>query len=223
VLDQLAHTAPTNADGGCTCEQELQHARRCLAAVHTAQADVAGRIARLARAASSGSTASAKAAVQESDWESVTAHTLSVGAPGRVAQRLFDRLLLLPLSHHHRFPLYEQASGQALARDQHMASAELRVPPRAVRLATDAAATVVGGRVGLGSVRGVKGSIGSTQVVLSTQQASACLKISHLIASAYGWPSCTSHHDVTQEVLNMCPSAGGSCLILPRGRSTAGR
>jgi hypothetical protein len=147
---QLVHAAPPNANGHCTCEQELQHARACLAALHAAEADVAGRVARLAGAASTGSTASAKAAVQEGDWEAVTAHTLSVGAPGRIAQRLFDRLLLLPLSHHHRFPLYEQVSGRALQRDQHMASAELRVPPRVVRLVTEAADTVVSGEAGFG-------------------------------------------------------------------------
>lgn len=43
-----------------------------------------------------------------SDWWAAL-HWAAMRLPGsRVAERFFDRLRLLPLSHHHRFPAYEQ-------------------------------------------------------------------------------------------------------------------
>ncbi|KAL6758144.1 hypothetical protein V8C86DRAFT_2604829, partial [Haematococcus lacustris] len=133
---------PTPGTGRCSCEAQIRAAGRSLEALQRAQVDVAERAARLGAAAASGSSAVGKAAVTEADLLAVVGHVVSVGPPGRLAQRLFDRLLLLPLSHHHRFPIYEQVCERGLQRDQQMAACGLRVPPRVIRLASEALATV---------------------------------------------------------------------------------
>ncbi len=62
------------------------------------EADVAARLARLTQLRSA----------DGSDWWAAL-HWAAMRLPGgRVAERFFDRLRLLPLSHHHRFPAYEQ-------------------------------------------------------------------------------------------------------------------
>ena len=71
---------------------------RCLQVLQAAEADAAARLARL----------QATRALDPSDWWAALNHAASRLPAGRVAQRLFDRIRLLPLSHHHRFPIYEQ-------------------------------------------------------------------------------------------------------------------
>lgn len=62
------------------------------------EADAAGRAGRLRQAQS----------ILESDWRALVLHASSRAALGRPASRLFSRLRWIPLSHHHRFPLYEK-------------------------------------------------------------------------------------------------------------------
>ena len=67
-------------------------------AMQLAAADAAARQGRL----------TALRAADDSDWWAVL-HWAAMRLPaGRSADRFFDRLRLLPLSHHHRFPIYEQ-------------------------------------------------------------------------------------------------------------------
>lgn len=175
---QLDHAGRAGPFGRCTCVKELELAQQCMAAVQAAEADAAGRAARLATGAAAGGTAaryglfrlharlkhrrarlrlfellvcrmcscygschlrlrsspcglptgrtvartlasvaavlmscmlcSCRAAVEEGDWRAAVLHAVAAGPGGRVGQRLLDRLSLLPLSHHHRFPIYEQ-------------------------------------------------------------------------------------------------------------------
>lgn len=74
----------------------------CMQMLLSSETDAAGRLARLQQNCS----------VDQSDWSVVLAHTVTRAASGRASMRLYDRLWLLPLSHHHRFPIYEQASWQ---------------------------------------------------------------------------------------------------------------
>lgn len=69
-----------------------------LQVLQAAEADAASRLARL----------QTLRAVEPGDWWAALHHAASRLPAGRVAQRLFERIRLLPLSHHHRFPLYEQ-------------------------------------------------------------------------------------------------------------------
>ena len=44
----------------------------------------------------------------DDDWWAMLSH-VTAAAPGtRLGERLVDRLSVLPMSHHHRFPIYEQ-------------------------------------------------------------------------------------------------------------------
>ncbi|KAG2497986.1 hypothetical protein HYH03_004245 [Edaphochlamys debaryana] len=106
----------------CGCDRELALAAQCMQAVQLSEADTAARLARL----------TTLRAADESDWWAAL-HWAACRLPaGRPAERFFERLRLLPLSHHHRFPIYEQVAGAALRRDQHAASTGLRLPPRVV-------------------------------------------------------------------------------------------
>lgn len=51
--------------------------------------------------------------LQEGDWWALLHHVVSAAPGGRLSQRMLDRLELLPLSHHHRFPIYEALAGAA--------------------------------------------------------------------------------------------------------------
>ena len=67
-------------------------------ALQKAEADAASRAARLRETK----------VVEPTDWQ-VLLHHAVMRAPGaRLAARLMDRLRMLPLSHHHRFPVCEQ-------------------------------------------------------------------------------------------------------------------
>lgn len=50
--------------------------------------------------------------MQDADWTAALLHAVAAGPGGRVGRRLLDRLEALPLSHHHRYPIYEQVGGQ---------------------------------------------------------------------------------------------------------------
>jgi hypothetical protein len=121
---QCDHVGPPHAGGRCACDAELSLADQAMAANRLAEADAAERAARLA--------AQEKCGVEDGDWWALLHHVVSAGPGGRLHQRLLDRLSVLPLSHHHRFPLYEQLAGAAKARDRAMHEAGLRVPPRFV-------------------------------------------------------------------------------------------
>ncbi|GLI68731.1 hypothetical protein VaNZ11_013221, partial [Volvox africanus] len=106
----------------CGCEKELALAKDYMQALQLAEADAAARLGRL----------TSLRCPDESDWWAAL-HWAACRLPAsRAAERFFDRLRLLPLSHHHRFPIYEQVSGAALRRDQHAATSGLRVPPLVV-------------------------------------------------------------------------------------------
>ncbi|KAG2448660.1 hypothetical protein HYH02_006017 [Chlamydomonas schloesseri] len=106
----------------CLCERELAAAGQCLQAMQRSEADIAARLGRL----------TSLRVADDSDWWAAL-HWAAMRLPaGRVAERFFDRIRLLPLSHHHRFPIYEQVAGAALRRDQHAAGLGLRLPPRVV-------------------------------------------------------------------------------------------
>ncbi|KAG1663405.1 hypothetical protein FOA52_011683, partial [Chlamydomonas sp. UWO 241] len=70
--------------------------------------------------------------VEDGDWWALLHHVVAAGPGGRLHHRLLNRLAVIPLSHNHRFPLYEQLAGAARARDHAMHEAGLRVPPRFV-------------------------------------------------------------------------------------------
>lgn len=55
-----------------------------------------------------GCCAAARAAVEEGDWQAALLHAAAACPGGRLGQRLMDRLSLIPMSHHHRYPIYEQ-------------------------------------------------------------------------------------------------------------------
>lgn len=46
--------------------------------------------------------------MEDGDWWALLNHVVAAAPGERLGQRLLDRVRLLPLSHHHRFPIYEQ-------------------------------------------------------------------------------------------------------------------
>ncbi|KAG1665470.1 hypothetical protein FOA52_007602 [Chlamydomonas sp. UWO 241] len=121
---QCDHVGPAHAGGRCGCDAELALADQAMAANQLAEADGAERVARLVAQGAPG--------VEDGDWWALLHHVVAAGPGGRLHHRLLNRLAVIPLSHNHRFPLYEQLAGAARARDHAMHEAGLRVPPRFV-------------------------------------------------------------------------------------------